>query len=302
MFFALRNRLLPQNNAAKSPWDAISVAVGAILLSLSPVFVAVSDVHPTAMAFYRVSIGGLAMGLAAMVRFRPRAVTRKQMLLAGCAGVALGLDLILWHFSIKYVGPGLATLLANGQVFILSVVGVVIFREPLRMRLVVSILLAVTGLLLIVGPRWGEIDAQFRLGVIYGLLTALTYSGYLLALRGVQSTPKPPPDTWTLFIVSAITSVFIGSYALANHVSFSIPDGRNLFYVFGYGLLCQGLGWFLISRSMPRVHLSLVGMLLLLQPLLAYVWDQLLFNRLLVPIELTGAALSFIAIYLGAMR
>jgi drug/metabolite transporter (DMT)-like permease len=255
------------------------------------------------MGFYRVLIGGLAMGAFALLRFRPRVMTRKQLQLAATAGVAFAVDLICWHYSIKFVGPGLATLLANCQVLVLSVVGVVFFKEPLRKRLVYSLILAFAGLSLIVVPRWtGGFDADFRSGIIFGFATAIAYSAYLLGLRGVQSTPNPPPDTWTLFIVSGITSLFVGIYGLATAVSFSIPDDKNLFYVFGYGLLCQGLGWYLISRAMPRVRLSLVGLLLLLQPVLAYVWDLLIFSRPLMPTEVTGAVLAFLAIYLGATR
>ena len=40
------------------------------------------------------------------------------------AGVFFSLDLWFWHRSIIYIGPGLSTLLANFQVFILMLVGI----------------------------------------------------------------------------------------------------------------------------------------------------------------------------------
>ncbi len=293
---------LPQSIPHSSPKFIFQLATGAVLISFSPVFVAASDVHPTAMAFYRVLIGGLAMGLISFTKFRPNALTRKQWGLAIFAGVAFSCDLISWHFSIKYVGPGVATLLANCQALILAIVGVVFFHERLRFRIVVGIVLAIVGLTLVVAPGWNQINQNFQRGIWFGLLTAICYSGYLLGLRRLQAGTNAPPDTWTMFLVSGVTTVVIGIYGLSSDVSFSIPSQNDLGYVLSYGLICQGIGWLLISNAMPRVHVSLIGLLLFLQPLLAYGWDLILFSKPLVAIELVGAGIAFVGIYLGSIR
>ena len=44
----------------------------------------------------------------------------------------------------------------------------------------------------------------------------------------------------------------------------------------------------------------MVGLLLLLQPTLAFVWDVLIFGRAFGVTEVSGAALALFAIYLGS--
>jgi drug/metabolite transporter (DMT)-like permease len=62
------------------------------------------------------------------------------------------------------------------------------------------------------------------------------------------------------------------------------------------------LGWVLISNGIHRVRASQVGLILLLQPLFAFVWDCTFFGRRFSLIEISGAVLALAAIYLGSLR
>ena len=69
-----------------------------------------------------------------------------------------------------------------------------------------------------------------------------------------------------------------------------------------YGVLCQGVGWIVISWAVVRVEASRVGLLLLLQPTLTFVWDILFFGRPTTTVEILGASLTLVAIYFGSTR
>ena len=69
-----------------------------------------------------------------------------------------------------------------------------------------------------------------------------------------------------------------------------------------YGVLCQALGWIIISRNFHRVDASRAALILLLQPALTFAWDILFFDRKTSGLELAGALIAISAIYLGAVR
>jgi len=62
------------------------------------------------------------------------------------------------------------------------------------------------------------------------------------------------------------------------------------------------IGLVVISWSLDKVETSLVGLLLLMEPTFAYVWDLTFFSRETTVIELAGAALALGAIYLGSTK
>ena len=157
--------------------------VGAAMISLSPGWVKLVSVSPTTSGFYRVSIGGAALALFLAVSGRRLQLSRRVWSILILAAVFFALDLWFWHRSIQYVGPGLATLLANFQVFIMMLAGFVLLRQAPRPIHLIAVLFALVGLSMIVGLDWQSLSEEYRLGVIFGLLTAASYAGYLLSLR-----------------------------------------------------------------------------------------------------------------------
>ena len=115
----------------------IRLFAGAALISLSPVWVKLVTVSPTTSGFYRVLIGGGALAVFLLVTGRRLDLARRTWVILFLAAVFFSLDLWFWHRSIQYVGPGLATLLANFQVFVMMFAGVVVLRSaPTRLQLV----------------------------------------------------------------------------------------------------------------------------------------------------------------------
>ncbi|MBP7296541.1 MAG: EamA family transporter, partial [Acidobacteria bacterium] len=67
-----------------------------------------------------------------------------------------------------------------------------------------------------------------------------------------------------------------------------------------YALLGQVLAWVVIARALPKVTATLAGLILLLQPLLSFLWDVLFFSRPTGPLEWLGLGVALAGIYLGA--
>jgi drug/metabolite transporter (DMT)-like permease len=81
--------------------------------------------------------------------------------------------------------------------------------------------------------------------------------------------------------------------------SFTIPDFKSLLSLLGLGLFSQTIGWVLIANALPKIRASFTGLILLLQPALAFIWDVLIFDRPTDLLNWTGVALTLAAIYMG---
>lgn len=274
--------------------------IGAALISLSPVWVKLVTVSPTTSGFYRVLIGGAALAVYLFVSRQRLQLSKRTWKILLLASVFFALDLWFWHRSINYIGPGLSTLLANFQVFIMTAAGIVMLRESPRPVQLIAIPLAVVGLGLIVGLDWGGLPPDYRLGVIFGLLTAASYAGYLLCLRASRSDSRHRLPSRELAIISLVTAAILGISAVLEGESLAISSVNDAVWLGAYGLLSHCLGWMFIASSLPHVSTTEAGIALLLQPTLSFVWDVLFFARPMTVTELVGAAIALFAIYLGA--
>jgi drug/metabolite transporter (DMT)-like permease len=264
--------------------------------------VKLAHVGPGAAGVYRMVIGGVVLlGLTLIRRERWWAGGTALWFAVG-AGVAFGLDLYFWHKSIHLVGPGLATILASFQVFILAGYGTLVLREPATWRLAVAVPMALAGLFLLVGVDWDSLPAGYRLGVVFGLTAAATYGGYLLLLRHSQTRPGRLEPIPNLTIVSFVTAAILVGGALGAGESLRIPDPTTGIVLLAYGLSAQVVAWLLIAHGLPHVEAGRAGLLLVLQPFLSFLWDVLFFARPTDAADALGAGLALGAIYLGTRK
>lgn len=275
---------------------------GAVLISFSAVFVKLVSVGPTTSAFYRCLVGGIVLTALIWVKRERLFRSGKTFVALLAAGIFFTLDLGVWHQSVLYVGPGMSTLLANFQVFILGFIGLVYFKEQFRWDLVIAIPLGFVGLAMMILPHWAAQTADYRLGIFLALLTAVFYAGYLLSLRRARHAAAGKSSASDLALVSLISAIFLGPAALVGGESLAVTTLSDAGLLVAYGVVAQVLGWVLISSSLATLPASRVGLVLLLQPLLSFIWDILFFDRGLTLLEAIGGSVALGAIYLGSRR
>jgi len=154
---------------------------------------------------------------------------------------------------------------------------------------------------MIVGVDFSAMTSGYRLGVIFGLLTALSYASYLIVFRKLQTGTKFGSSLLAVTIISLTSALVLGLAGFIEGESFRIPDTDSLLSLVGYGLTGQVIGWVLIARGLPLVRTSNAGLILLLHPAMAFGWDVLFFGRSTAPVEVVGAFIALAAIYLGSL-
>ena len=280
----------------------LQVVAGATMISFSGVYVKIAHVEPTAAGFYRHFFGGFLLIIIVLLRRESLWKDFPYFLSSALCGCIFALDIYVWHRSVLYIGPGLATILANFQVFILALFGLFYLGEKIQINRLLGMSLALLGLFMIVGIRWEQLDSIYRTGVILGLAAALCYAVYLLILRKLQATHHCLSPLVNLTVISLVSAFVLGTLAWGQGEDLRIPDVHSFIVLIVYGIFSQVLGWVLISRGLPKLSASLAGLLLLLQPTLAFIWDMLFFHRETTPVGLFGVALTIGAIYLGTIK
>jgi drug/metabolite transporter (DMT)-like permease len=247
-------------------------------------------VSPSTGAFFRCAWAVPPLALLAWWedrRFGPR--PRSARLWAVLAGVFFAADLILWHHAIEDVGAGLSTVLGNTQVVLVGLVAWALLDERPTTRALVSIPIVMVGVVFISGAigagAYGEHPAR---GVLFGVLTALMYTGFLLTLRhGNQDVRRPAGPLCDATAVSAVGCLVAGLTLGDLDLT---PSWAATGWLVLLALSSQVLGWLLISLSLPRLPAVLTSILLTLQPVMTVVLGIVLLNESPSALQLVGAA------------
>src|SRR4029078_8429513 len=125
---------------------------------------------------------------------------------------------------------------------------------------------AMVGIVLISGVlESGAYGSNPRLGAIYGLLTGIAYSGFLLALRwGAGERGRVAGPLYDATLASTICVVPIG--LVLGNLDFT-PSLEAQGWLITLALTSQVVGWLLITVSLGRLPTALTSRLLTLQPL-----------------------------------
>lgn len=280
----------------------IAAALGAFAIAFSGILVRLADVSPSTAAVFRCLYALPPLGLLAWMerrRFGPRPA--RQRWLALLAGVFFTADLILWHNSIAYVGAGLATVLGNVQVVLVGVVAWMVLRERLSGQVLMAIPVVLVGIVLISGVlEEGAYGADPALGVLFGVLTAVAYTGFILILRqSNRDIRRPAGPLFDATLASALVSIVAG-WMLGEFDP--LPPAGSQGWLVTLALTAQVAGWLLISISLPRLPAAMTSILLTLQPVGAVVFAMVLLGEAPSGLQLVGVGLVLAGVIVAAAR
>lgn len=276
--------------------------LGALCISFSAIFVGLADVSPATATFFRTAY---ALPLLFLIWFRLRALDRRNggmRLLAFVAGVLLGADFTLWHFSIDFIGAGLATVLANTQVAFVGLIAWLLHGErprPLALALVPVVFLGVVLLSGLGGPdAYGDNPPA---GVLFGVMAGLAYGGFLIALR--RSNRGLAPAAGPLLDATLGAGIGTALVGLTGGLELDfLPRWPEHGWLLALAVISQVIGWLSITSALPRLPALETSIILLVQPMGSVLWGRLIFGETLSPVQWFGVGLVLAGVTLLSVR
>ena len=203
------------------------------------------------------------------------------------AGVFFAADLITWHYAIEDVGAGLATVLGNLQVVLVPLIAWLVLSERPGARILVALPIVLSGVVLISGAlEAGAYGSNPSRGVLFGVLTGISYAGFILLLRrGNRDDRRPAGPLFDATLVAAVVAAAIG-FAIGD-VDL-VPSWPAHAWLACLALTSQVLGWLFISVSLPRLPAALTSLLLCIQPVGSVILGVILLGESPSALQLVG--------------
>jgi drug/metabolite transporter (DMT)-like permease len=276
--------------------------LGALVIAFSAILVRLAEVSPSTAAFFRCAYALPVLALLAWLedrRYGGRSLRERVPL--WIAGVMFAADLTFWHHSIVAVGAGLATVLGNIQVVLVGLLAWVALGERPENRSLAAIPVVFGGVVLISGVVGsGAYGDDPLLGVVFGVLTAITYALFILILRQGNTDDRRPAGplfdaTLSGAVFSAIGGVAVGDIDW-------VPGLESQAWLVLLALSSQVLGWLLISVSLPRLPALLTSIVLMLQPVSTVFLGALILSEAPSAIQLLGVAIVIAGVAVATLR
>ena len=272
-----------------------ALLLGAVAIAFAPIFVRLSDTAPGASAFWRVALASLPLWLWVGMSPRP-AQTRSlpwRPLLA--AGLCFAGDLAAWHISILYTSVANSTLEANFAPIFVTLGAWLMFRQHVSRLFLIALAVTLGGAALLIGPNFA-LGGRALLGDALGVLTAIFYAGYMLAIKAASGRAT----TAAIMAVStSFAAIALLPYSLATAAVFLPQSAGGWLVLIGLALIPHVAGQSLIAYGFTHLPAAFSSVSLLLQPVLAAIYAWALLGEILGTEQMLGGFVVLAGIYLA---
>ena len=157
---------------------------GAGAISFAPLLYKLSETNPATGAFFRMAYAVPLLFLIVFLSKKQETRDTRSRKLTFLAGLIIAFDFLAYHSAIDYVGTGIATLVGNSQVIIVTLVSWKLLGERPNRSILLSLPVVIVGLALISGIWDGEPYGEDPTrGVIAAVFAAFFYSSFLIVYR-----------------------------------------------------------------------------------------------------------------------
>jgi drug/metabolite transporter (DMT)-like permease len=275
-----------------------ALLLGATCIALSPIFVRLSETGPTATAFWRVALAVPVLWILYAVKAKGSSSTpySGKWPLLFAAGFAFAGDLGFWHASIQHTSVANSTLLANlASIFVTLAAWIFLRQKPTGVFLA-GLAAALVGVAMLVRTSLGYSPTGI-LGDALGVVTAIFYAGYILAVKGLRD--RGETALRLMAITSTLTAVILFPVALASGETMLPQTAYGWTILLGLALVSHAAGQGLIAYALAHLPATFSSVGLLLQPVIAAFFAWVLLAEPVVPLQIAGGVVVLIGIYLA---
>lgn len=269
----------------------VSLIIGIVCISFSPIFVKLAVSPPVASGFYRILIAWLCLAPYCIINGKLK-ISRRDLWTAILGGVVFGADIAVWNLSLMKISATISTLVANLAPVWVGLLGYLILRKRSGALFWTGTSVAILGMVILVGYQH-ILHLQFNIGLVFALIASVLYAIYIMITKGILQQIS----TVTFMFYNMLgASVFLLLICLSEHdelLNFPVATWLNLL---GMGVICQLVGWITINYSLHHLEATKVSIALLSQTVLAGIWAMILLDEKLEFKEIVGSVVVLFGI------
>ncbi|MUK87746.1 EamA family transporter [Ornithinibacillus sp. L9] len=252
-------------------------------------FVRNIDLSSSEIALFRGAIGSIFLISASFFvkqRFNLK-TTKRNLLMLVLSGSALGFNWIFLFESYQYTTISNATLSYYFAPVFVMVLAPLLLKESLSWKKGLSIIIAVTGLFLVVQPDTGLGSGSYNhpVGIGYGLLAAAFYASVILMNKFIKNLSDFETTVMQLSIASIVLFPYVG---LTESMYYAELDMQSLILIVILGIIHTGVAYLLYFSAMKKLKGQTIGVFSYIDPISAVIMAAIILHESMSIIQIIG--------------
>ncbi|MFM9533792.1 DMT family transporter [Lysinibacillus sp. IITD104] len=215
------------------------------------------------------------------------------------SGVALGGNWIFLYQSYDHTSLANATLGYYFAPVFVMILSPVVLREQLSIKKIICIVIAIIGMIMIVGEGVGATESDDVLGLTFGLMAAAFYAALLLLNKFIKEMDK-----------LELTIIQLGTTALLLLPYVFLTEGFGVFglssasipFILILGIVNTGIGFWLFFSGMEKLKGQSIAMLSYVDPFVAILISAMILQEQMTLVQIIGGVFLLGSTFVSEIR
>ena len=203
------------------------------------------------------------------------------------AGSFLGCGFAAYVFAMYYTTVANTLFIITTETIFLAFFGYIFLKEKINLITFISIVLGMSGVLLIVGSSLSIQTSEEFFGNIIAFIMPISFAVLIIIVRKYPNVDMIPAQ-FTAGIIAALIGYLVASKLLVSP--------HDLFLGFIAGIFQIGFGFILITVGSQTTPAAIVGVLMLTEAVLGPIWAWLFINEIPPISVIIGGGIIILAI------
>ena len=260
---------------------------------LGALFLYDAGLRPISVLFYRFAFAAIMLAALMMVQRKSFAVTRNEAMVLLGLGLLFVASSFTYYQSFKFMPAGLASTILFFYPVMVAVIMAVFYGEKIRLGTIMSIVLALAGILLLYK---GDGDSTISMtGMCLVIISALTYAVYIVLLNRSEIRMSSVKLTFYVMLICIVGNVVFSFFDPEGGLQ-GLPDARSWASALWLGLVPTVLSLVSMAVAVKYIGSTPTAIMGALEPLTAVVLGVLIFHEVMTPRIALGIAMIFAAV------
>jgi drug/metabolite transporter (DMT)-like permease len=286
---------------ARLAFFQMSLAILAI--SFSPILFRLSELGPTATAFYRTSLAlPILAGWVAIERRRAArmvvpiaAISPRDAAALALGGVVFAINIVNYAWAVHLTAVANASLLSNVSPIFVSLASFLVFGDRVSRGFVAAMLAAMAGVVILASDKI-DVDSNQILGDAIALLSSVAFAAYLIIIGRLR-----------LRLASGTIMLWTGIFTALSLLAITLATGEAMIpasaqgwaVLFALAIFSYAVGQGLLTVALARLGATFSAVALLCLPIGAAILGWVLLGERLSITQGIGGVIILVSI-LGA--
>ena len=268
----------------------ILVLLGALCLSFGGIIVkSFEGANLWQILFWRQAFFSIIVALYLLIKFKKNFF--RSFYTSGLpgliAGAFLGVGFSAYVFAMYHTTVANTLFIISTETIFLALFGYIFLKEKITLITLISIILGMSGVLLIIGSSMSVQSSSQFFGNIVAFIMPISFAVLIVIVRKYPKVDMVPSQ-----FIAGVFAALIG-YLVAGKLSISSHD---LFLGFLAGTFQIGFGFIMITIGSQTTPAAVVGILMLTEAVFGPLWAWLFINEVPPVIVLIGGGIIIFAI------